>query len=344
MAHPKPLATASANPHAAGPPQRKKRRLALGPCRPRHHRANRARHPGQRRGPAADPPPATKNQTEQAQVRWATLALNTTTWGVVSTGELSGLPLAWANHFTPDDPISERAGISGDLRLQGRWDIDTRSAQPKLHATLERADGDMRIAANIEEAAPVTIIRSQGTDEASIRLRQPNRGQSIRLQALQATLDLEGSTLRSQVLCGLRTRGHEFWPPCKAPCSTIPAKACAGQTTPLVRHRRSCCCPTLVSRASFAPPGWRVEGGFSGAVAISGTRSAPEWEGSIEAQDLALSSLLEGVNLKNGQLKARFAGNRLDIEQLTLEGSRSGQARILGQSGNRTAPRKAAGT
>lgn len=40
-------------------------------------------------------------------------------------------------------------------------------------------------------------------------------------------------------------------------------------------------------------------------MAISGTRSAPEWEGSIEAQDLALSSLLEGVNLKNGQLKAR---------------------------------------
>ncbi len=86
-----------------------------------------------------------------------------------------------------------------------------------------------------------------------------------------------------------------------------------------------------------------MEGGFSGAVAISGTRSAPEWEGSIEAQDLALSSLLEGVNLKNGQLKARFAGNRLDIEQLTLEGSRSGQARILGQSGNRTAPPQSGG-
>ena len=49
------------------------------------------------------------------------------------------------------------------------------------------------------------------------------------------------------------------------------------------------------------------------------------------------------MNLKNGQLKARFAGNRLDIEQLTLEGSRSGQARILGQSGNRTAPPQSGG-
>ena len=287
-------------------------------------------------------PPATKNQTEQAQVRWATLALNTTTWGVVSTGELSGLPLAWANHFTPDDPILERAGISGDLRLQGRWDIDTRSAQPKLHATLERADGDMRIAANIEEAAPVTIIRSQGTDEASIRLRQPNRGQSIRLQALQATLDLEGSTLRSQVLWASERAGT-ILATLQSPVQHHPRQGMRWPDNAPLSGTVQLLLPNIGVWASFAPPGWRVEGGFSGAVAISGTRSAPEWEGSIEAQDLALSSLLEGVNLKNGQLKARFAGNRLDIEQLTLEGSRSGQARILGQSGNRTAPPQSGG-
>lgn len=154
---------------------------------------------------------------------------------MVAQGELSGLPLAWANHFTPDDPILERpAGISGDLRLQGRWDIDTRSAQPKLHATtLERADGDMRIAANIEEAAPVTIIRSQGTDEASIRLRQPNRGQSIRLQALQATLDLEGSTLRNQVLWASERAENNFGHPAKPRAAPSPPRHALARQRPL---------------------------------------------------------------------------------------------------------------
>lgn len=285
-------------------------------------------------------PPATGG--EGARIQWSTLSLDTTTGGLLSQGELTGLPLAWADYFTPDDPVLERAGLSGDLRLQGRWDIDTRSAQPKLHATVERADGDIRIAANMEEAAPVTIIRSQGTDEVRTRLREPNRGRRMRLQTLQATLDLEGNILRGQVLWASERAGtilanlqsplqhstRQGW--------SWPEQAPLSGTVQLLL-------PNIGVWASFAPPGWRVEGGFSGAVAISGTRSAPQWEGQIEAEDLALSSLLDGVNLKNGVLQARFAGNRLDIERLTLEGDHSGQARVLGQSGNRTAPPESGG-
>jgi len=102
--------------------------------------------------------------------------------------------------------------------------------------------------------------------------------------------------------------------------------------------------PNIGVWASFAPPGWRVEGGFSGAVAISGTRSAPEWEGSIEAQDLALSSLLEGVNLKNGQLKARFAGNRWTLSNSPWRAVAAARPASWAKVATAPPPRKAAGT
>lgn len=275
-----------------------------------------------------------------AKVRWEPLELNLATLGLRSQGHLSGLPLAWADALTPNDPVLERAGVSGDLVLQGEWDIDTLARTPKVHALLERASGDVRIAVADENAAPVTVVRSSGSaDSTQQRLRQPNQGRRVRLQHFQAQLGLEGKDLTAQVLWASeragtihasvqspiqRTRQGWQWPE-HAPLS--------GSVQLLL--------PNIGVWASFAPPGWRVEGNLRGDVLLGGTRSAPTWKGEVRAEELALSSLLEGVNLKNGQLLAHFAGNRLDIERLYLEGGTANQARVPGRSGNLTdAPRE----
>src|SRR5574344_1581303 len=129
----------------------------------------------------------------QLQVRppAATASDATATLGLRTQGRFSNLPLAWADALTPRDPVLERAGISGDLVLQGSWDVNTLARTPTVQAMIERASGDIRIAVADEEAAPVTVVRSSGTADARTTLRQPHRGQRVRLQHLQAQLGLE---------------------------------------------------------------------------------------------------------------------------------------------------------
>src|SRR5690606_36535221 len=87
----------------------------------------------------------------------------------------------------------------------------------------------------------------------------------------------------------------------------------------------------------FAPPGWRASGTFSADATLSGTRLDQRWQGTLQASKLGITSLLDGVDLRNGSLNGSFAGNQLNITQLRFEGGQGSSARILGYSGNFTA-------
>ena len=58
----------------------------------------------------------------------------------------------------------------------------------------------------------------------------------------------------------------------------------------------------------LAPPGWRLRGSLAANVAISGQRSAPQLAGTLQADDLALRSVVDGFAFSNGQLRATLAG------------------------------------
>ncbi|MEV9163436.1 hypothetical protein AB0127_27470, partial [Klebsiella pneumoniae] len=49
-------------------------------------------------------------------------------------------------------------------------------------------------------------------------------------------------------------------------------------------------------------------------------------------------SLIDGVDLQGGRLRASLRGNQLDLTEFQLQGGRGSKARIAGQSGNRTQP------
>lgn len=263
-------------------------------------------------------------------------------WHLQTQGRLEHLPLAWVDLFSPDpeQPLLESVGMSGDLILQGQWDIDTTQAQPRLFARLERASGDVRLAAaSQEDAASITVVRSSGSSSAEQeqrRLRPGSRGRRVRLENFHLELGLEKEQLRVQGIWASQHAGTIL-----ADLHSPLKRSSQGwdwpENAPIEGTIQSAL-PDLGSWAMFVPPGWRIIGSLGSDIRISGTRSDPQWQGELRANNFGISSLLEGVNLKNGHFLARFAGTRVEIEHLQLEGGANNQARILGMSGNLTEP------
>ncbi|MDR2324698.1 MAG: translocation/assembly module TamB domain-containing protein [Acidovorax sp.] len=280
-----------------------------------------------------------------AGVQWQPTVLRQSgngSWQLQSEGKLQGIPLAWADAFSADPkkgPLAT-AGISGDLSLQGHWNIDTMARTPVADVVLERAGGDIRLAVVEEESqASVTVVRSQGvvTRRADGSVRQervPGRGLRARIRNLRVQLQTQGQEVHAQLLwdteragqfsADLRTRLQH-----KAEGWSWPENA------PLNGSAKADL-PNIGIWAMFAPPGWRVAGSLHADMRISGARNAPHWDGNLGADQLSIVSLLDGLDLHDGRLRARLQGTRLDITELSLQGGKGSSARILGYSGNLT--------
>ena len=75
----------------------------------------------------------------------------------------------------------------------------------------------------------------------------------------------------------------------------------------------------------LAPPGWRVRGTVDANLDLSGTRNTPLWSGHLDAREMALRSVVDGIEFGNGQLRATLQGQRLSIDAFSLQGA-GGQA------------------
>jgi translocation and assembly module TamB len=71
----------------------------------------------------------------------------------------------------------------------------------------------------------------------------------------------------------------------------------------------------------LAPPGWRLRGSLVANVGIGGTRGDPQLTGTLSADDLALRSVVDGVEMQGGRLRMRLEGKRVVIDEFTLHGS-----------------------
>ena len=263
-------------------------------------------------------------------------------WQIQSQGRLQGIPLAWVDAFSPDPskgPLAT-AGISGDLSLNGRWNIDTTGRTPVADVVLERASGDIRLAVVEEEtAANVSIIRSEGVvarrADGSVRPpRVPGRGMRARIQNLRLQLQTQGNELRAQLLWDTERAGH-----LSADVRSRLQPSAEGWTWPTdapLSGTAKLSLPNIGIWAMLAPPGWRVTGSLNADVRIAGTRSDPRWDGTLGADQLSIVSLLDGLDLQDGRLRARLQDTRLDITELSLQGGKGSTARILGYSGNLT--------
>lgn len=234
-------------------------------------------------------------------------------WRWRTQGALRGLSMAWTDALG-GQAVRERLGISGDLGLHAEWDIGADPGRGlQGQAALRRAGGDLRVL-----AGDTGVPTAAGLRDAAITLDLAGTQASARLlwdseRAGQA--QLEASTQLTH------EAGHWHWPE-RAPVSA----------------RLNARMPDLGVWTLLAPPGWRVRGTLDARAMLAGTRDAPRWSGTLAADQLALRSAVDGIDLRDGLLRATLRDERIDIDRFELRAGRGSGARILGPAGNRTAP------
>lgn len=237
---------------------------------------------------------------------------------LMTRGQLTGLPLSWVDALTTAEgakggPLSQ-AGLGGDLVFDGNWDFllpADAATPPRLSAQLQRRSGDLSVQTDgaFDENTTSTQRLQSGINEArlSVTTQGPNVQASLRWDSErlgQASADL-GTTLSPPG--GNQTAWH--WAPDAPLRGTITANL-----------------PQVGVWSALAPPGWRVRGTLAASATLSGTRANPLWNGTLQADQLALRSIVNGISFSRGELRATLAGERITIDRFYLQGRGGAEA------------------
>ncbi|WP_233589825.1 translocation/assembly module TamB domain-containing protein [Acidovorax sp. FJL06] len=305
-------------------------------------------------------------QPGTAVLRWQPLRVVTgPTLQLQTQGTLQGLPMAWVDALglggtpaaagRPEQPLLARMGLASSLVLEGQWNLDT-TGPLRASASLRRASGDLRILAGDPTAVTAVQSSGQGAGAGATTViateatgTATTMGTPAGVRQAEASVELEGDALRARLVWASDRAGE-----IDASASTRLTLAGGGAGTDLAAITWAADAPlagTLRARlpdvgvwSALAPPGWRVRGTLDASATLSGTRDAPRWAGTLGADDLAVRSVVDGVDLQGGRLRATLHGNQLDITEFRLQGGRGSGARIAGFSGNRTAAPQDGGT
>jgi translocation and assembly module TamB len=234
----------------------------------------------------------------------ATLAWQSVRWRpgreLVTAGKLTGLPLAWIELFA--GPQMAGAGLGGNLLLDGEWDA-TLGDTLRLRASLTRSSGDISVQAETGQGTSARV--AAGVKEARISLQSEGEAVSLALRWDSERAGTADGQLRTRLARAPATAGGGWLWPADAPL--------AGQLRAQL--------PRIGVWSVLAPPGWRLRGSLGADVAISGTRAAPQLAGDLQANDLALRSVVDGIEFGNGRLRAKLDGTRMRINEFTLQGA-----------------------
>ena len=190
-------------------------------------------------------------------------------------------------------------GWQGDLRVTARLDI---RAAEKMDADLviERSDGDLHLSGTEgTQLLGLTDFRFAVSAHEGVWNFAPTlRGRSIG--------ELSGRVT-------VQSTPQRRWPQAEA--------AIAGE----VRARVA----DLGIWGAWVPPGWRLAGALETTAKVSGTFGKPQLDGQLAGQGLAVRNLLQGVNISDGQVLVKLAGDTAQIERFTLRAG-DGSASITG--------------
>jgi len=209
-------------------------------------------------------------------------------------GSVHDLPLVWLELLGQTQVAN--LGLKGDVLFGGQWHASSGDTLT-IRATLERTAGDLQLQA---PEAPGGLI-SVGLREASLEVIA--QGDTVKAKL---RWDSErGGQVRADVSTRLNQQNGTWTWPADAPLAgTVSAKL-----------------PPVGAWSVLAPPGWRMRGTLDANATLSGTASAPQWRGTLLAQDLALRSVVDGIDFSQGSLRARLDGQRLEIEDFKLFGA-----------------------
>lgn len=281
-----------------------------------------------------------------------TLAWESLTWragALQTTGQVRGLPLSWVDSLSAVEggglPPLRAAGLGGDLVFDGQWDVLLPSdpAQPlRLSASLQRTSGDLLLLSDRAMAmagasqAGTRSATTNGRATVTIPVTNGSAGnQPLAAGVREARVDIgvEGRTVQAR----LRWESAQLGEASADLSTELAAPAAAGApgvedalerwwpAAAPVRGTARARLPQVGVWSALAPPGWRVRGTLAADASLSGTRSAPEWRGSLQADDLAVRSVVDGFFFSGGQLRATLEGERVTIERFSLNGPRGAE-------------------
>ena len=290
------------------------------------------------------------NLTNPLSLAWERLA-----WqgGALDTqGRLEGLSIPWLEALaaTAQEAQPERnttniqSGISGDLVFDGAWNMHlptNAQSEIDLSATLQRRSGDLRWESGLATAAATTLPNANAIGSERITAGIQDARISLVIKDRKARAALRWDTERlGQAKAEVNTTLAPGGP--GSPDGTLMDRWWPGNTP--ISGTAQASLPQVGVWSMLAPPGWRMRGTLNANATVSGTRDKPVWQGRIEANELALRSVVDGFAFTNGQLRASLAGDRLNVERFSLQGpggeqsggtlEASGQAEWLAQPGS----------
>lgn len=273
--------------------------------------------------------PGNPLQLEWSRLRWQAGALE-------SQGRLRGLPLSWVDTLASLGNASaspmRQAGLGGDLVFDGDWDLAL-PADPaqalRMTARLQRSAGDLTVqtdqllgssapagagspSASTGTSTAVANTVNAGVQEARLQLSAQGRDVQASLRWRTERLGQASADLQTQLGSGQGPADSgllaRWWPESAPVSGTLRAEL-----------------PQVGVWSALAPPGWRIRGTLLAQASVTGSRGNPQWSGSLQADELALISRVNGFSLTRGQLRATLAGERIRIERLSLQGPRGAE-------------------
>ncbi len=249
--------------------------------------------------------------TGTAQIQWQPLqwaqqgAGGSTRWS--SKGQLQGLPLVWLELLGQTQLAN--LGLRGDLLFGGQWDAASEGSGLRLRANLQRSSGDLHL-----------LGAEQGSATLAAGLRDAH-----------VNLEVDRDALRASLVWASESAGHA-----EADFSTrlqnLNGSIAWALDAPL-QARLHASLPRVGVWSLVAPVGWRIQGTLEADATLSGTRSKPDWTGSLAARDMAVRSVVDGIDFSQGVMRLQVKGQHLDIAELTLQGaggSAGGQLQLSG--------------
>jgi len=242
-----------------------------------------------------------------ASLRWSRIA-----WAAAEPGK-SPARLDADVKLEPLDvaPLLARAqprfGWGGDLRLGGHLQVQSSPAF-SADVVVERASGDLSV-----------------TDDAGTRtlgLSDLRVGLNARDGVWSFSTGLAGKTLGSAAgAVVVRSTPSAIWPAPDAPLDGVLELRIAD----------------LGVWGPWLPPGWRLTGGLNASAAIGGRFGAPEYTGELGGQGIGVRNLLQGVDVRDGELKIVLLGETARIEKFAASAGK-GRLSLLGDASFGSAP------